>query len=160
MIRGECTRARLPCVVDRRKGELVIKITRRCFATGAWMALITVLPVTQQPMQAQAYRYNPEHARPVDRTIQDLKVIAAHNTYSGHEEMQRYDTAMTHLSQFAERLHQGVFDKGKLDRSIDDVQNVLNKNPLDGRARSILNRDVLDLRRLRRTWDLNYRYGY
>lgn len=136
----------------------VNKITRRGFATGACTALIAVL-LGAQSIEAQVYRYNPEHARPVDTTIQDLKAIAAHNTYSGRE-MQRYDTAMTHLSQFAERLHQGVFDKGKLDRSIDDVQNVLNKNPMDGRARNILNRDVLELRRLRRTWDLNYRYGY
>ncbi|MBV8073373.1 MAG: hypothetical protein JO270_25985 [Acidobacteriaceae bacterium] len=126
------------------------------------LALCTALAammLCSQSLPAQIYRYSPEHARPVDATIHDLKMIAAHNTYSGHE-MQRYDSAMTHLSQFAERLHQGVFDKGKLDRSIDDVQNVLNKNPLDGRARNILNRDVLELRRLRRTWDLNYRYGY
>lgn len=135
------------------------RITRRGFATGVLGALLAVGISTREAQAQPPYRNNPQWVRPVDVTIQDLKMIAAHNTYSGHE-MQRYDTAMTHLSQFAERLHQGVFDKGKLDRSIDDVQNVLNKNPMDGRARSILNRDVLELRRLRRTWDLNYRYGY
>ena len=111
-----------------------------------------------QVLEAQMYRFNPEHRRPVDATIRDLKMIASHNTYSG-KEMERYDSAMTHLSQFAERLHDGRFDKGKLDQSIGDVENVLNRNPMDGRARDILNRDVLELRRLRRTYDLGYRYG-
>lgn len=132
-------------------------MNRRKFVTQTAGALFAAV-VGTQAVQAQMYRYNPEHRRPVDATIHDLKVIAQHNTYSGRE-MERYDTAMTHLSQFAERLHEGFFDKGKLDRGIDDVQNVLNKNPMDGRARDILNHDVVELRRLRRTWDLGYRYG-
>jgi hypothetical protein len=135
------------------------KITKRGFKIAAWGALLAAGVISGVMQAQQPYRYNPQHARPVDITIRDLKAIAAHNTYSS-KEMQRYDTAMTHLSQFAERLHQNVFDKGKLDKGIDDVQTILNKNPMDGRARNILNRDVLELRRLRRTWDLNYHYGY
>jgi hypothetical protein len=111
------------------------------------------------PLAAQHYAFKPEHRRPVDATIRDLKAIAAHNTFS-HKEMERYDHAMSHLSQFAQRLQTGKFNKGKLDQAIGDVQNVLNNNPLDGRARDILNRDVLELRRLRSNYDLGYRYPY
>ena len=108
---------------------------------------------------AQEYRYNPEHRRPVDATIRDLQTSAARNTYSS-KERERYDKAMTRLSQFAQRLHDGFFDEGKLDQSINDVVNVLNKNPLDGRSRTLLNRDVLELRRLRANYRLGYRYPY
>jgi hypothetical protein len=97
----------------------------------------------------------PEQRWPADQTIADLKAISAHNTYNLHE-MERYDHAMTHLSEFAEKLHQGRFDRGRLDHGIGDLESILNKNPMDGRARDILNHDLGELRRLRAT----YRIGY
>ena len=101
------------------------------------------------------YVYEREQRWPADQTIADLKAIAAHNTYNPRE-MERYDNAMTHLSQFAEKLHNGRFDRGKLDHGINDLQSLLNKNPMDGRARDILNHDLTDLRRLRVTYKIPY----
>ncbi len=100
------------------------------------------------------YAYEREQRWPADQTIADLKAISAHNTYNPRE-MERYDNAMTHLSQFAEKLHNGRFDRGKLDHGIEDLQHILNKNPMDGRARDILNHDLTDLRRLRVTYKIN-----
>ncbi len=110
-------------------------------------------------MHAQVYRYNPEHRRPIDATIHHLQDIAARNTYSGREQ-KRYDHALTHLSQFAERLHNGYFDKGKLDDAIGDVRSIVNNNPMDDRARSTLNRDLAELRHLRSDYLYGYRYPY
>jgi hypothetical protein len=101
------------------------------------------------------YPYEHEQGWPANQTIADLKAISAHNTFNPRE-MERYDNAMTHLSQFAEKLHLGRFDRGKLDHGIDDVQSILNKNPMDGRARDILNRDLGELRRLRMTYKIGY----
>ena len=101
------------------------------------------------------YPYEQEQRWPADQTIADLKAVSAHNTYNPRE-MERYDNAMTHLSQFAEKLHQGRFDRGRLDHGIGDLESILNKNPMDGRARDILNHDLGELRRLRAT----YRIGY
>jgi hypothetical protein len=107
-------------------------------------------------LQAQRpYPYEPEHRWPADQAIADLKAISAHNTYNPRE-LERYDNAMTHLSQFAEKLHQGRFDRGRLDHGIGDLESILNRNPMDGRARDILNHDLGELRRLRAT----YRIGY
>lgn len=107
-------------------------------------------------LQAQrSYPYESQQRWPADQAIADLKAVSAHNTYNPRE-MERYDNAMTHLSQFAERLHQGRFDRGRLDHSISNVESILNKNPMDGRARDILNHDLNELRRLRAT----YRIGY
>lgn len=103
-------------------------------------------------LQAQGrYAYERDQRWPADQTIADLKAISAHNTYNPRE-MERYDNAMTHLSQFAEKLHEGRFDRGKLDHGIGDLQGILNKNPMDGRARDILNHDLVELRRLRATY--------
>ena len=103
-------------------------------------------------LQAQRHnQYQTDVRGPVDATIGHLQRIAAANTYSG-KERSRYDAALTHLSQFVDKIQHGQFDRGKLDRSIDDVQNVLSKNPLDGRARDILNNDVMQLRRLRASY--------
>lgn len=130
-------------------------ITRRP-AVGLAATAFGVL-ITSQALKAQAYRYNQEHRRPVDATIQDLQRIASNNTYS-RKENERYDNAMRHLSQFEERLREGRFDKDKLDEAIGDVQHVLDNNPMHGRAREVLTRDVWELRRLRAHYD-RYRYG-
>jgi hypothetical protein len=110
-------------------------------------------------VQAQWPRQGRDARRPADQTIADLKAISARNTFNPHE-AERYDNAMTHLSQFAERLQQGHFDRGKLDHSIGDLQGILSRNPLDGRARDILNHDLAELRRLRSTYRMDYRYAY
>jgi hypothetical protein len=107
-------------------------------------------------LQAQRpYPMEPEQRWPADQTITDLKAVSAHNTYNPRE-MERYDNAMTHLSQFAEKLHQGRFDRGRLDHGIGDLESILNKNPMDGRARDILNHDLGELRRLRATYKIGY----
>jgi hypothetical protein len=124
---------------------------KQAFSALTLAALFTVIPAS-----AQYGGYS--HGDPswsANQTIADLKAVSAHNTYNPHE-MERYDSAMTHLSQFAEKLHQGRFDRGKLDHGIGDVQNILNKNPMDGRARDILNRDLGELRRLRATYRIPY----
>gem|GEM_PF-6055647 len=105
--------------------------------------------------QRPPYPYEHEQRWPADQTIADLKAVSERNTFRPRE-MERYDNAMTHLSQFAERLHEGRFDRGRLDHGIGDLTSVLNKNPMDGRARDILNHDLGELRRLRAT----YRIGY
>ena len=101
------------------------------------------------------YPYERDQRWPADQTIADLKAISANNTYNPRE-MERYDNAMTHLSQFAEKLHQGHFDRGRLNHGIGDVESILNKNPMDGRARDILNHDLGDLRSLRATYRIAY----
>jgi hypothetical protein len=122
------------------------------------LALAGAVSMAVQPAAAQDYRYNPEHRRPVEVTLQDLQAVKDHNSYNGHER-ERFDDAIHHLSQFAERLHEGGhFDKDKLDQSIGDVQSILDHGRIDERGRELLSRDVNDLRRLREHYDERYRY--
>ena len=128
-----------------------MKTYSRCTVSALALALV----LAAVPAKAQFGYGRSEQRWPADQTIADLKSVAEHNTYNPRE-MERYDNAMTHLSQFAERLHQGRFDRGRLDHGIGDVQSILNKNPMDGRARDILNRDLGELRRLRATYRIPY----
>lgn len=133
-----------------------LKARRKAFL---FIALLLTLALGAPVITAQTYRYNPEHRRPVDATIHHLQEIAARNTYSAREQ-KRYDHALTHLSQFAERLHEGYFDKGKLDSAIGDVRTIINNNPMDDKARATLNRDLAELRHLRSDYLYGYRYPY
>jgi hypothetical protein len=123
--------------------------------TSLAIAVSTLMLGATMVNAQRPYPYEREQSWPANQAIADLKSISAHNTYNPRE-MERYDNAMTHLSQFAEKMHMGRFDRGKLDRSIDDVQGILTKNPMDGRARDILNRDLGELRRLRATYKIGY----
>ncbi len=126
------------------KNKTYLAVTLSAFLLGATL------------LQAQSpYPYEHEQAWPANQTIADLKSISAHNTYNPRE-MERYDNAMTHLSQFAEKLHQGHFDKGRLDHGIDDIRGILGHNPMDARARDILNHDLSELRKLRATYKIGY----
>ena len=101
--------------------------------------------------------YEERYAGPVERTIEDVQAVAEHNrAYSGRER-ERYDNALRHLSQFQESMRGRDFDKDKLDEAIEDVQNVVDHNPLDGRARNVLRRDLGALRSLRSRYDHGYR---
>ncbi len=132
--------------------------TKLLLAVAATAALMSTVPLAQA--QENPYRYNPEHRRPVEATMHHLQEIAGHNTFSNHER-ERYDNAMGHLSEFAEKLHErGHFDKDKLDQAIGDVQSVVDHNPMPEPAREQLRRDDNELRRLRERYDEHYRYPY
>ena len=91
--------------------------------------------------------------RPVDATIHHLQEVVAHNgAYSGRERS-RYDNALRHLSEFQARLQRGNFDKDKLDEAIGNVQDVVDKNPLDARSRDLLWHDLSRLRAMRSSYD-------
>ena len=131
----------------------------RSFRTGV-LAATTLLGagIATQSLNAQNYRYNPEHRRPVEATLNDLEMIGRENSYT-HEMRDRYEHAIRHLREFAERLHEGGhFDKDKLDEAIGDVQHVIDHNRMNHHARGVLVSDVRELRRLRQHFDDRYRY--
>ena len=133
-------------------------LRRPLLAVAAFAGVAFSVPFANA--QDNPYRYNPEHRRPIEATMHHLQEIAAHNTFSNHER-ERYDNAMRHLSQFADRLHErGHFDKDKLDQAIGDVQNIIDHNPMPEGAREQLRRDDNELRRLREHYDERYRYSY
>jgi len=128
-------------------------------------ALLGIIALALLPgyrmLRAQGYPpagryYDRSTVSPADRTIQDLRRISSRETFS-HAEHERYEHAIEHLSQFAGKLYGGRFDGGKLDRSIDDLRNVLQRNRMDPRARDVLSADLNDLYRYRSS-NAGYRY--
>jgi hypothetical protein len=100
--------------------------------------------------------YQRQPASPAERTIEDLRRISERETFS-HGEHDRYQHAIEHLAEFSGRLYAGRFDRGKLDRGIDDVRNVLARNRIDPRGREILSGDLNELYRFRANYG-GYRY--
>jgi hypothetical protein len=81
----------------------------------------------------------------VDRTQNDLRVAADLEHKKG-DQRERYQDAQGHLSTFDRNLTKGKFDKGELDKSIDKIKQILDKNVLQASSRDALMRDLEDLR--------------
>jgi hypothetical protein len=123
---------------------------------------LALLPAWQL-LQAQAYPanyppaggyYQRQPASPAERAIDDLRRISERETFS-HGQYERYRHAIEHLSEFSGRLYAGKYDRGKLDRGIDDLRNVLQRNRIDPRARDVLSGDLNELYRFRANYGGN-----
>ena len=84
----------------------------------------------------------------VDRAQSDLRV-AADLDHAKEDQRKRYSDAQGHLSTFDRKLTKGKFDKGELNKSIDKIKQILDKNVLQARMRDALMRDITDLRMVR-----------
>jgi exoribonuclease R len=104
----------------------------------------------------QAGNYQRQSNSSAERTMEDLRQVAQRNAFT-HGERERFDHALEHLSQFSRKLYAGRMDRGKLDRSIDDVGNILRHNRIDPRGREILSNDLNELMRYRAN-NAGYRY--
>jgi hypothetical protein len=120
------------------------------------LALLPSWQLLNAQWYPQTRNYQRQPASPADRTIEDLRQVAMRNA-GGHGEHERYEHAIEHLSQFSGKLYSGRMDRGKLDRSIDDVRNVLRRNRIDPRGREILSNDLNELYRYRSSY-AGYRY--
>jgi hypothetical protein len=94
-----------------------------------------------------------DHGRgTIDRTQDDLRRATEFERHRG-KEVERYENAQKHLSDFDREMTKGHFDKDKLDEAIDDVKNVVEHNTLDADDRDNLRRDLSDLRAMREEHD-------
>lgn len=84
----------------------------------------------------------------VDRTQSDLRAAEDMDPRNS-KERDRYRNAQKNLSDLDRHLTKGKFDRGELDRSIGDIQNILDHNTLQASSRDALLRDVADLRQMR-----------
>jgi hypothetical protein len=84
----------------------------------------------------------------VDRSQTDLRA-AADLESANDKQRERYRSAQGHLSTFDRHLTKGKFDKGELDKSIDEIKGILDHNVLQASSRDALMRDMADLRMAR-----------
>jgi hypothetical protein len=90
-----------------------------------------------------------DRARDLVNRVQDDLRRAEDFTRNNEKERVRYENVQHHLSEFDRELRHDHFDKGKLDDSIDNLKDVVQKNTLESRDRDELARDLSDLRTLR-----------
>jgi hypothetical protein len=91
----------------------------------------------------------------VGRVLSDLRT-AELNARLNRSEGNHFNTASAKLQQFEQKLSQGRFDKGKLDKAIDNIKHLTRTERVSPRDRGQLAADVQDLRQLRATRG----YGY
>ena len=81
----------------------------------------------------------------VDRTQNDLRA-AADLEHGNDKQRERYHSAQGHLSTFDRNLVKGKFDKGELQKSIDEIHSILEHNVLQASSRDALLHDETDLK--------------
>jgi hypothetical protein len=103
--------------------------------------------------------YGREQGSLVGRVLSDLDAAATNARLDGHER-KHFDTVAQKLQEFEERLAQGKFDTGKLDKAIENLEHLADADRISGRDRDILARDLQDLRQFRSNRGRYSNYGY
>jgi hypothetical protein len=80
---------------------------------------------------------------------------AASNSYTDNHERKHFENASQNLAKFNDRMRQGRFDSHSLDKSIDDLNHLVNANQVRPRDRRILADDMNALRQLRSSGGYN-----
>lgn len=91
---------------------------------------------------------------PVERSMMDLQRAARNARYVDRHERRHFDRAMSELARFQDRWRQGRFDKGRLDKAIDNIKHLVNSRRLHPGDRRMLAADLASLR------DFRARGGY
>jgi hypothetical protein len=84
----------------------------------------------------------------IERTMSDLDRAARSAQLDNHER-NHFSRAMQQLSQFRDRWSRGEFNRGNLDKAIEDVQHLVNADRVHPRDRDLLARDLTALRDFR-----------
>ena len=85
---------------------------------------------------------------PVSRAIRDLEGIGSRGFVDRHEQ-KHFRRALEELYRFQYRAREGRFDRGRLDRAIENINHLAGADQLHPRARQILRGDLWELRRFR-----------
>ena len=125
------------------------------------LAAVTAAPVFPGPGdERDDWRYRQQQPRGgygdrgyggstvVSRTIGDLERVGARAFVDGHES-RHFDRALNELYAFQHRARDGRFDKGRLDRAIDNIKHLAGARQLPPRNRELLRRDLYELRQFR-----------
>jgi hypothetical protein len=80
---------------------------------------------------------------------------AASNSYTDNHERKHFENASRNLAKFNDRMRQGKFDSHSLDKSIDDLNHLVNANQIRPRDRQMLANDMNALRQLRSSGGYN-----
>lgn len=92
------------------------------------------------------YSQHPDLRQLVDKTQTDLRSSSELEHTGKGKQRDRYRNAQKSLSTFDRHLTKGKFKKGKLNKAIEDIQNVLDHNTLQASSRDALLSDVQNLR--------------
>lgn len=116
-----------------------------CLSCGLAMGSAVTLNAAAAWHQDYPAPYGHDLRGLVDRTQNDLR-MASELEANKQKQLERYHSAQGHLSSFDRHLTKGRFNKGELNKSIDEIQHILDHNVLQASSRDALLRDVSDLR--------------
>ncbi len=94
------------------------------------------------------YAYGRSGNSLIGQILSDLD-RAGNNARLDHHESKHFEEAFRKLQEFDERMARGRFDRGKLDKAIENLEHLSDADRVRGRDRDILRRDLYALRQYR-----------
>lgn len=86
---------------------------------------------------------------PVERAMADLDRAWRNARFIDNHERQHFERAIGELMRFEERWREGRFDKGRLDKAIDNIKHLVESRRVHPADRRILAGDLANLRAFR-----------
>ena len=95
-------------------------------------------------------RYNPRRhqADPVSQTLRDVQYVWSRSRVDGHESG-HFRKVVDSLQRFQDQASRGRFDRGRLDRAIDNLDDLAQADQIHPESRRLLRQRLHDLRGLR-----------
>ena len=87
-------------------------------------------------------------ADPVDRSLRDVQYVWSRSRVDGHER-DHFRKVMDSLQRFQDRAARGRFDRGQLDRAIDNLEHLAQAGQIHPQGRQLLRQRLYDLRSFR-----------
>jgi hypothetical protein len=88
------------------------------------------------------------NADPVGQTLRDVQHVWSRSRVDGHER-DHFRKVMESLQRFQDRASRGRFDRGQLDRAIDNLNDLARADQIHPQGRQVLRQRLYDLRSFR-----------
>ena len=87
-------------------------------------------------------------ADPVGQTLRDVQHVWSRSRVDGHER-RHFERTIESLEQFQYRASRGHFDRGRLDRAIDNLEHLAHAGQIHPQGRQLLRQRLFDLHSFR-----------
>jgi hypothetical protein len=94
------------------------------------------------------------YSDPVGQTLRDVQYVWSRSRVDGHER-DHFRRVVDSLRHFQEQASRGRFDRGRIDRAIDNLEDLAHADQIQPQGRQLLRQRLYDLRSFRE--DARYR---
>ena len=114
-----------------------------------WLAVAALVALVPAALMADKRARNPDEARSlIARAQEDVRKASSFANINS-KERERFNHALKSLAEVDRSFSKDKYNEDRLDRAIEDMQNIVDHNTIASEDRDLLRQDLSDLRALR-----------